>query len=212
MQKFLKSVGFKKMTDELEKNANIRILGATATESRTLLAKKPINTLDDLQNIKMRIPEIETYLRFWEALGTRPSRVTFAEVYMGLTQGVIDACEAATVAVYGMKWHEAARNVMLTHHIQSTYGVYINKGHWESLPLELQKIVQTAADEAVAYCSREALIQEQDVIKKMKAEGANVIEKINVKEWQDKVVPAIVAMEEKGMWRKGLYNEIQQIK
>jgi tripartite ATP-independent transporter DctP family solute receptor len=212
MQKFLKSAAFKELSDAFENKYKVKTLAVTAVEPRILFSKKPVRTLADIQNIKMRVPEIEAYLRFWEAIGTKPSRVTAAEIYMGLSQGVIEACEYPTASGYSAKFHEAAPNVTITQHIQSTYGILMNKNHYDSLTPELQKVVQDAASEAVAYCDSKAVERKQEALDKMREEGATIIDSINVKEWQDKVAPATTAMEEKGMWARGLYNAIQQIK
>jgi TRAP-type C4-dicarboxylate transport system substrate-binding protein len=41
----------------------------------------------------MRVPEIKTYLTLWETLGTRPSRLAWGEIYLGLKTGVVEAAE-----------------------------------------------------------------------------------------------------------------------
>jgi tripartite ATP-independent transporter DctP family solute receptor len=212
LQKFLKTDTFKKMAGQFETQHKVKFLGATATDARILFSKTPVKTLEDLQGKKMRVPEIESYLKLWEALGTRPTRVTWAEVYMALRQGVIESCEGPTTAAYKAKMHEPAPNVTLTRHLQSTYYILMNGAAWEGLTPELQKVVQECANEAIAFCDSKAGEMEQESINKMKAEGATIHTLDNVKAWQDKVKPATAAMEEKGMWRKGLYDEIQQIK
>ncbi len=211
LQKFLKSDLFAGMAKQFETKHKVKILGATATDARIFFSKTPVKSLADLQNKKMRVPEIESYLRLWEALGTRPTRVTWAEVYMGLKQGVIDSCEGPTTASYQAKLHEAAPNVTLTRHLQSTFFILMNGAAWEKLPPEMQKIVQECATEALAFCDSQALKREQDSINKMKTEGATILTLDNVKEMQDRVKGATASMEEKGMWRKGLYEEIQRI-
>ena len=211
LQKFLKSDTFKAMVSKMETQQKVKILGATATDSRILFSKTPVRTLKDIVDKKMRVPEIESYLRLWEALGTRPTRVTWAEVYMGLKQGVIDACEGPVTAAYAAKFHEAAPYVTLTRHLQSTYFIMMNGAAWDSLTPELKKVVQSAADEAIRYCDSEALKRQNDSLDKMKAEGATLITLDNIKEWQDKVKGATAAMEDKGLWPKGLVAEIQKI-
>jgi len=211
LQKFLKSDLFKKMIGKFEKEHKVKYLGGTATQPRILFSKIPVRNLKDLEGQKMRVPEIESYLRLWEALGTRPTRVTWAEIYMALKQGVVEAAEGPVTAAYAAKLHEAAPNVTLTRHILSTYFIMMNGKTWESLTPELQKVVQEAADEAIRFCDSEALKMQNESIEKMKAEGATIIELQNIKEWQDKVREATNAMEDKGLWTKGLYDRIQKI-
>lgn len=211
-QSFMKSEQFKKMAAQFETKHNVKVLGATASGARMLYSKTPVKTLKDIADKKMRIPEIESYLRLWEALGTRPTRVTWAEVYMGLKQGVIEACEGSASSAYAAKLHEAAPNVTLTRHLMQGYFMLMNGNVYNSLSPEMKKLVQECADQAIAFCDAESVKMEEEAIGKMKAEGANILLLDNVREWQDKVNVATSAMEDKGMWRKGLYEEIQKVK
>ncbi len=211
LQKFLQSDLFKEMIGKFEKEYKVKYLGGTATDPRILFSKTPVRSLKDIEGKKMRVPEIESYLRLWEALGTRPTRITWAEIYMALKQGVVEACEGPVTAAYSAKLHEAAPFVTLTRHIQSTFFIMMNGTAWERLTPELKQIVQEAANDAIKYCDSEALKRQNESFERMKAEGATLIELQNIKEWQDKVREATIAMEEKGLWSKGLYDRIQKI-
>ena len=125
-QKFLDSDTFTKMAEELRTKQGIRILASAPTQPRVLFAKKPINTPDDLRDIKMRVPEIKTYLNLWTTLGTKPSRVAWAEVFLGLKTGVIDATEGPISSAYAAKFHNAAPNMMRTDHLVSSQHITIN--------------------------------------------------------------------------------------
>ena len=72
----------------------MRILAAAADAAARPVREASRSTRsEDLNGVKMRVPEIKTYLKLWETLGTRPSRVAWAEVFLGLKTGVIDAAE-----------------------------------------------------------------------------------------------------------------------
>ena len=81
-QQFLESDTFRQMSEELRTKQGVRILASAPTQPRVLFAKRPINAPDDLKDLKMRVPEIKTYLNLWSTLGTRPSRVAWAEVFL----------------------------------------------------------------------------------------------------------------------------------
>ena len=68
------------------------------------LSKKHVGTPKDLQGIKMRVPEIEMYLKVWKALGTQPTQVAWGETYLALMQGVVDAMEGPFDTLFGMKF------------------------------------------------------------------------------------------------------------
>ena len=62
MQKFLDSPTYAAMAEKLRKEQGLRILAAAPTQPRILFSKKPIGALADLNGVKMRVPEIKTYL------------------------------------------------------------------------------------------------------------------------------------------------------
>jgi TRAP-type C4-dicarboxylate transport system substrate-binding protein len=149
-QKFLESDTFSRMAEELRTRQGIRILASVPTQPRVLFAKRPVTTPDDLKDLKMRVPEIKTYLNLWSTLGTKPSRVAWAEVFLGLKTGVIDATEGPISSAYAAKFHNAATNMMRTDHLVSSQHITINEKTYQSLSPELQKILTDAAREAVA--------------------------------------------------------------
>ena len=93
-RKFLESPLFKGMQDQVLETMGVRMLASNWVGlPRVLVSKKPVKTPADIANIKMRVPEIETYLKVWKGLGTSPTRVAWAEVYLALKTGTVDAAE-----------------------------------------------------------------------------------------------------------------------
>ena len=100
MQKFLESPTYRRWPRSCARSRALRILAAAATQPRILFSKKPISSLSDLNGVKMRVPEIKTYLKLWETLGTRPSRLAWGEIYLGLKTGVVEAAEGPISSAY----------------------------------------------------------------------------------------------------------------
>lgn len=209
--KFIDSPIHREMCEKFRKEFGLRVLAAVPTQPRILFSKKPIFTIDDIQGIKMRVPEIETYLRVWEALGTRPTRVTWAEVYLALRQGVIDACEGPVSPAYAAKFHEPAPYVTRTDHLISTAHVTINDKVFQDLPEDLQRVVIEAAKEAVQFSRDESERLTNEVMKKMVAEGSKIIW-TDTNPFKKRLDAAVKKMEERGLWSKGLYEKVQQTK
>ena len=211
LQKFIDSPIYQEMSEKFRKEFGLRVLAAVPTQPRILFSKKPVFSIEDIQGIKMRVPEIETYLHVWEALGTRPTRVTWAEVYLALRQGLIDACEGPVSAAYGAKIHEPAPYVTRTDHLISTAHVTMNDRVFQSLPEDLQRVVIEAAKEAVLFSRNESERLTNEVMKKMVAERSKIIW-TDTRPFKKRLDAAVKKMEEKGLWSKGLYEKVQQIK
>lgn len=210
MQKFLDSDTYKAMVEKLRKDQGLRILAAAPTQPRILFSKKPINTLADLSGVKMRVPEIKTYLTLWEALGTRPSRLAWGEIYLGLKTGVVEAAEGPISSAYAAKFHEAVKHVIRTDHLLSSAHVTMNEKTYAGLPADQQKLLTDCAQDAVQNTRKVALAETEDVVRKMAAEGATVtnIDKAPI---QQRARDGVVKMERDGSWSTGLWEQIQKL-
>lgn len=209
--KFLESPTFREMADRLRTQHGLRILAAGPTEPRMLWSKKPISKLDDMKGMKMRVPEIKAYLMVWETLQTKPSRVTWGEVYLAMKTGVVEGAEGPISATYGVKFHEAAPNGYLTNHIISSSHITMNEKTYQSLSPDLKKAVDEAARESVVWAANEAKSLADETLKKMRAEGAK-IGTLDTKPFQDRLREAVAKAEAEGLWAKGLWQKVQDIK
>ncbi len=107
---------------------------------------KEINSVDDLQGLKMRIPGLAGDV-FAQAGGTAV-RISGGELYTSLQTGVIDATE--WVGPYNdlaLGLHEVAQYYYYPgwHEPGSMLEIIINKDAFEALPADLQAIVTYAA-------------------------------------------------------------------
>ena len=209
--KFLESATFKEMADKLRTQNGLRILAAGPTEPRMLWSKRPITKLADMKDMKMRVPEIKAYLMVWETLQTKPSRVTWGEVYLALKTGVVEGAEGPISSTYGVKFHEAAPHGYLTNHIISSSHITMNEKTYQSLPPDLRKAVEDAAKESVAFARSEAQKLAEETLAKMRAEGAK-IGTIDTKPFQDRLRDAVGKAEAEGLWPKGLWQKVQDVK
>jgi TRAP-type C4-dicarboxylate transport system substrate-binding protein len=210
MQKFLDSPTYLAMAEKLRKEQGLRILAAAPTQPRILFSKKPIGSLADLNGVKMRVPEIKTYLTLWETLGTRPSRLAWGEIYLGLKTGVVEAAEGPISSAYAAKFHEAAPNVIRTDHLLSSAHITMNEKAYAALPADQQKLLGDCAGEAVRNTRSVAQQETEDVVRKMGAEGAKVttIDKAPV---QQRARDGVAKMEKDGAWTPGLWEQIQKL-
>ena len=211
LQQFTESAVYHKLADELRAKQGIRILAASATQPRVMFANKPITKLDDISGIKMRVPEIKVYVKLWETLGARPSRLAWAEVFLGLKNGVVDAAEGPVSAAFAAKFHEAAKHIIRTDHIYSSAHITINDKAYQALSPELQEVVLAAAKEAVAWTRDQSSKDTEEALGKMAAAGAT-LHKIDASPIRARSEAAVADMEKDGAWSAGLWKSIQAIK
>ena len=176
---------------------------------RCLISRKPIPTVNELKNIKMRVPS-KAFFVTWQALGSQPVVIAWAELFIALQQGVVDAAEGPIGDLYTMKLYEPARNLTLTRHLVNTAAVSISERLFKGWPPAIQKAVLEAAVEAGEAQTRFQLHQEREALQKMKEAGVKVHE-TNVAAWQAKVKDLPEKAEAEGQWSKGLWARIQAV-
>lgn len=210
MQSYLESDLFAEVSARLRATNNIHILAAAPTEARVLFAKPVVYTPDDLEGVKMRVPGIQTYVLLWQTLGAKPARVAWAEVFLGLKTGTIEAAEGPPNAASAQNFHLGASNVMLTNHVQSTMQISMNADRFDSLSPELQDILTISAQEAVAWARAEAERGTSEVLARMEADGATIYQ-VDVAPFAAKAEAGVNAMEADGIWSLGLWAKIRAL-
>ncbi|MEO1106184.1 MAG: TRAP transporter substrate-binding protein, partial [Pseudomonadota bacterium] len=197
--------------DPLEEEAiskGARILAARPTQPRMLFTKEPIASIDEIENIKMRVPQLKSYLELWTALGTLPTQVSWSEVYLALSTGVVVAAEGPPTDAGKQNFHKAAPHVTRTDHLYSTVHISINEDTWQSLTGEQQEKLSEYALEATEWGMEQAQAEVQGVLDGFESDGATIAE-IDKAPFQQKVEDAVGRMETDGLWRDGLWKDIQ---
>jgi len=177
---------------------------------KVVVSKKPIFTPDDLKGLKMRVPEWPISIKVWEALGTKPVRITWSEAYLALSQGVADALECGFEFTYPAKFHEVARYVTWTNHNFDTRGAVMNPKRFNSLSKDQQKIIVDACIEGEKLYNKLAQEAKAEHTEKMLKAGAFIIE-TDEEPFRQRVLKIVDELEDQGFWSKGLFKKAQEI-
>lgn len=166
--------------EEITKNvldkANIRILNWWERGSRQVTSNKPINGLDDLKGLKIRVPEIPAMVSTWRALGANPTPMAWSEVYTGLEQNVIEAQENPIPFIHGGRINEVQKYLAMTNHKYEYVTLAMSELRWKQLTPEQQKIIAEAA-QAATQAENEAVAQQtESMLKEMTDAGMQVTE------------------------------------
>lgn len=197
------------LNDEMADEHNIRFVTASWTRlPRHILTKDPVKNLDDLQGVKIRVPDAKTYIEAFKAMGATPTPVAFNEAYLAIKQGLVDGAENHVESLYNMKWYEVAKNLTLTGHSYDVTGFSVNDDWWQSLPTEYQELFVEVDAEVNDWFVEELAKLEQYYIDLMVDSGVKVWE-VNTAEFRNKVIPqAAYNIEKEGFWREGLFDQI----
>lgn len=133
----------------------IRILGYYGGSVRQLVTKEPVNSLDEVQGLTMRLLPSEVLHTAWSAVGAEPTVMAYGEVYNGLQLGVIQGLENEPEWIARMKFYEQAPNIALTEHEIVTRPLIFSDKTLQSLPEDQQT--------AVLECGKASAMFEQDM-------------------------------------------------
>lgn len=154
----------------------VRNLGFLYLGPRSIASKKAIKTIEDMEGLRLRVPESPLYIGFAKALGAVPTPIPFPEVYSAIETGVADAAEGEPATLSTTKWYEVTKGVSLTKHIWHFRFIAINKARFDALTPEQQTILKEAAADAQAY--QAGLVNEfnDKALEEMRAAGVTITE------------------------------------
>ena len=127
--------------------ADVKVLFLHAHGPGILHSKAPIAKLEDVKGKKVRATGLAA--KIVQALGGAPVGTTMPETYDALRTGVAEAAMAPIEALQGWKWGEVVSSTTQNFGSAYTTGMFIvmNKGKWNSLPPDVQKIMEDVSKE-----------------------------------------------------------------
>lgn len=112
-------------------------------------SKKPILTPEDMQGMKIRVPNSDLNVAMIKALGADATPMSLGEVYQSLVQGVIDGAENNWPSYESGRHFEAAPFYSLTRHMMTPEILVMSKSRWDKLSLADRDLVRSAAKSSV---------------------------------------------------------------
>lgn len=148
------------LLDELLEVANIRVIGKPwLYGERHVFGNVKINGPEDLEGLRMRVPETFISIEGAKSLGAEPTPVAYAELYLALQQGIVEAAEAPLSVIEAESFDEPSDYVNLTGHLITAQPFIVNEGFWQGLTEKQQEALDNAATQAsknVRECVAEA--------------------------------------------------------
>lgn len=149
----------------------------------------PIERVDDMKGLKFRTLESPMQIKMWNSTGANSTPIAFTELYAALQQKTIDAEENTLPLIVSQKFYEVQENLTLSGHLYGPWVVMMNKNFYDSLPVDLQKVVMDAAIEVRDYNRQLSQEDAEKALEFVKQEGMNVLElgEAEKKEFKEKM-------------------------
>ncbi|GAE27742.1 TRAP-type C4-dicarboxylate transport system [Halalkalibacter wakoensis JCM 9140] len=140
-------------------DAGFRPLTYFMRAPRQISSNTPINSVDDLNGLQIRVPETPTAPPAFEEMGARVVTLPFGEVYSALQQNVIDAQENPLTLITANKFYEVQDYIAMTNHQYQAAYLLLSENTYQSLTPEEREAIEEAAEETKGFES--ALLTER---------------------------------------------------
>lgn len=176
---------------------------------RVLLSTHPIESLEDVEGLKVRSHESAIYADAWSYLGANPTVIAWTETYLAIRQGTVDAVISPISLVRGMNFAEVAPYMTLIDEYPQDVAIVIAEESFQKLTEDQQQALVDAANEAGEYGEELALESVEEDIEFMKDENKLEIIEIDNAKWSEFMDDFHYQLEEDGILEEGLVDYIK---
>jgi tripartite ATP-independent transporter DctP family solute receptor len=152
--------------------------------NRQLTTNRNVKTPEDLNGMKIRLPENPDWLVVWKAFGALPTPIPSPEIFNSLQTGVVDAQENPVSSNFNRRLWEVQKYTVMTNHIVDIQSYLLSKKFLAKLDKKYQDLLVQASIETMQWCTDFSLDEEQKLIKEMKGHGMEFLSP-NLKPFQD---------------------------
>ncbi|MGJ7493708.1 sialic acid TRAP transporter substrate-binding protein SiaP [Variovorax sp. RT4R15] len=175
--KYAQSDVFKELAKGYDEKSGNHVTALTYYGARhvTSSAARPVTKPEDMKGLKIRVPDAPAYLAFPKSLGANATPIAFAEVYLALQNGTVDAQENPLPTIEAKKFFEVQKNISLTGHIIDSLLTVTSGQLWGKLSADEKKIFGDVMQEAAEKTGREIIASEARLTEEFKKKGNNII-------------------------------------
>ena len=207
----IESDWYKEQCGKLEEKGLKIIASNWIYGERHTLTNVPVNTVDDLKGLKIRVPSNEIQSKGFDVLGATSTGMALGDVYQALQTKTIDGAENPLATLYGRKLHEVAKYLILDGHVKNFTTWVVSADWFNSLPEEQQTWLLETAEEAGEYNNEVQQAADAEYLQKMKDEGVTVVEPSEevLAGFKEKAQPFYEMGADFG-WSDGLYDTVKK--
>jgi len=188
--KYGKSDVFKELTEGYKKATGNTVTALTYYGARHATSNKLFKNCDEMKGLKMRVPDSPAYTALPRACGANPTPIAFAEVYLALQNGTVDAQENPLPTIEAKKFFEVQKNIILTGHISDALLTVVAPSALAKMTPAEQKLFADISQEAAEKATNDIRKREAELVEEFKKKGINVVT-VDRNDFQQRVLKAI---------------------
>ncbi len=206
---YAKSPVFRELAAEYQKKTGIVMTAYTYYGARHTTSNRAFTDCAGMKGLKIRVPDVPPYMATPKSCGANPTPIAFAEVYLALQNGTVEAQENPLTTIEAKKFYEVQKHIMLTGHIVDGLVTQIAPHVWSKLNDAEKKIFTDVTQEAAARATAKIVKREAELVDEFRKKGLNIVQ-VNRQSFVDAVLKNVTP-ESMGYDRKD-YDRIVALK
>ncbi len=199
---------FQELSQGYDEATGNHITSLTYYGERHVTSNKPIEKPEDMKGLKIRVPDAALYQMFPKAVGANPTPIAFAEVYLALQQGTVDAQENPLPTIQAKKFYEVQKDINLTGHITDALLTIVSGSAWGGMDEADQKALEETLDDAAACATEQVIKNEKELAAWFREQGVEVNE-VDRKPFREATVKLHNGPD--ASWDQATYDRLQAI-
>lgn len=130
---YARSEVFRELAEGYRQKTGIVMTAYTYYGARHTTSNRAFNDCAGMKGLKIRVPDVPAYMATPRSCGANPTPIAFAEVYLALQNGTVEAQENPLTTIEAKKFFEVQKHIMLTGHIVDGLVTQIAPHVWTKL-------------------------------------------------------------------------------
>jgi tripartite ATP-independent transporter DctP family solute receptor len=152
-------------------------------------ATRPVNVIDDLSGLRLRVQQSDLMDRMIKSLGAEPVGLAYGQVLTALQTKLIDGAENNWPSFVSAGHYKVARYYTVTQHTMSPEVLIMSLRAWADLSAEDRMIFREAAKQSSQYMREQWLDWERRSQRQAIDSGVTVVSNVNRKPFEDATKP-----------------------
>lgn len=210
--KWIDSDLYKEMVAAVEEPNNVKVIGPIGDVCPRGLSTsgKPVKSVADVKNLKIRVPETKSMVAVWEAWGANPTIIPASEIYTSLDSKIADGQENDVLTTNNSAYAEVQDYYMELDYIMQSEVLVLSGTVWKQMDEQQQKWVMEAAQKAQESFTAQIASEYEEAKEHMQKELNVEFIDVDVQSFRDAAAGAISEMNG-DLFSDGLYDKIRAL-
>jgi tripartite ATP-independent transporter DctP family solute receptor len=168
------------LIDNTIRDAGVRILGWAYSGCRVLTnSVRPVETVEDLQGLVIRVPQNAIMIDTYNAWGLNPTPMAWSETFAALQQGVVDGQDNPYMTINAMRFYEVQDQITDWCYVFSIEPLTVSESLFQGLSEEEQQMLIDAGKEATQQSGQFLRENEERIKQELVDKGMTITEPAN---------------------------------